>query len=769
MTRLPRFILLLLTAFLLLSTAEAQTVVRPRKAKGKAKKYLNKGRKQADKGNFLRSIDYYTMSVKADSLTFEAPMELGFTYFSDLKKSDSALVYFRLAERNMPEPPVYVLYYYMGQAYQLNRQYDNAIKYYNIFSPSIEDTPEGAALKLEVLRAIIDCRYARDVDQRRDSIVVVNLGPKVNTPYREHTPVANEGDSILMFTAKRPQNKGSGIDVQDGQFYEDMYIVTKVNGEWTESASPRNVPLFSNLKNTGDHEAFVFLTYDEKKLLTYKKDVLWESNLKNGVFEKSTKMSTAVNIGPSQNHASITADGSTIYFSSNKPGGIGGFDLYRSYKKSDGTWGEAENLGPAVNTKGNEDSPVISPDGSVLYFSSNGLLGYGDYDVFKLEMGADYNTVINMGEPVNSSGTDIFYRLNSKGNHGYFASNRDGGLGDLDIYEVKIFQKFFSNCLPLASKEYPVTLEASKYLDKEYPNAKVVWETGDNTQLVGNTVSHMYKRPGVYDVQMKVVDANGKELVPEKIIEVPIRNVTHIEFFAPDTAVTNSEVLFNGSVSMVKDAKIRKYMWDFGDGKRADSIYATHTYNTGGYYEVKMEVEAFSDSLQKTSVFCVSKYILILSGDAATAWLKTQEKKEVAVVEEPVKKEEPVKPMEPVNPDIISLENVYFDLDKHNIRTDASETLKRNIKTLKENPNVRIIVSAHTDARGSIGYNKALSTRRANSVVEYLKKEGISRKRITSVVANGEKKLANQCGDNVDCDEASHQANRRVELLIVKK
>lgn len=771
-----RNLLLLLTFFVTAGwgiECIAQSSTRPTKPRGKARKYLRKGRKQLSKENFELAADYLKASVKADSLTFDAPMELGYTYFHDLKKMDSSLVYFRLAERNMPKPPIDALYYFMAQAYQLTRQYDLAISYYNRFAPFIDDsTEEGIKLKTDVLRAVIDCRYARDVNQRLDSVVVTNLGTKVNTRYREHTPVVNEGDSVLMFTAKRPANKGS-VDKEDGQFYEDMYISHKINGEWMEPVSTRDDPMFAKIKNTGDHEAFVFLTYDEKKLITYKKDVLWESDLIDGIYEKSLRMPPSVNIGPSQNHASITADGNTIYFSSNKPGGNGGFDIYRADKNPDGTWGEAFNLGPAVNTKGDEDSPVISPDGTILYFSSNGLIGYGDYDIFKLELGEDYNTVVNLGTPINSPGADIFYRLNQKGNHGYFASNREGGQGELDIYEVNIYKKNFANCPPIASNEYPVSLDVSKYIKTDYSNAKYIWQMGDNTDLTGHNISHTYTRPGTYFVNLNVMDSlTGKALVTDEEIPVIINNVTHIEFFAPDTAVTNEEVNFNASVSMVKNSKINRYVWDFADGTRGDSVFTSHTYNTGGYYDVKMELEAINDSTNESEIFCVSKYVLVLSGDEALAWKKANEEREAllaakADIQPEVEAVKVVEESKPVAD--ISLNIIYFDLDKNNIRSDAKEVLEGNIAVLKANPDVKIIVSAHTDARGKETYNKELSARRAKSVVSYLRKAGIDKTRIVSIANKGEKELVNNCGDNVECLEEQHQLNRRVELSIVKK
>lgn len=769
MNKLIRIAAVILLLCFITSEGYSQNPERPHKPKGRAKKYLKKARRMADKGKYQRAADYYRMSVNADSLTFDAPMEGGYTYFNDLKRPDSSLVFFRLAERNMPTPPVTVLYYYMGQAYQLTGQYDAAIKYYNTFVPHIDQTnPEGQSLKLEILRAIIDCRYARDVDQRRDSIVVANLGDKINTQYREHSPVGNEGDSILLFTARRPSNKGRGVDIQDGQFYEDMYISRKVNGQWGPQKPFQDDPYVSKIKNTADNEATVFLTYEEKFMMIHKKDHLWISSLKDGVFQDPEHMDGAVNIGPIQNHASITADGSTIYFSSNKPGGVGGFDIYRAYKKGDGSWGEAENLGPAINTKANDDSPVISPDGGTLYFASQGHLGYGGYDIFRLETEGDYQSVVNLGTPINSSADEIFFKLNKKGEFGYFGSNREGGFGDMDIYTITVYKKYFANCVPVASKEYPISFDAASHLTKKYDNARYVWETGDNASLEGMTASHKYQRPGEYIATLKVLDKKGATLT-EVDVPVSIKNVTHIEFFAPDTAVTNEEVAFNASVSMIKGGRINAYKWDFGDGHRADSIRATHTYNTGGYYEVKMEVEGKIDSTNKTVVHCVSKYILVLSGDAAAAWLKAKEEREKILA---AKAEEPkeTKTEAPKSDTLtISLENVYFDLDKHNICPDAKEVLDRNVKTLLENPNVRIEVSAHTDSRGTGPYNKQLSNRRANSVVSYLKNAGVKGRRITRINSRGETELVNKCLDNVDCPENDHQLNRRVELKIVKK
>src|SRR5690606_16596292 len=130
-----------------------------------------------------------------------------------------------------------------------------------------------------------------------------------------------------------------------------------------------------------------------------------------------------------------------LYFSSNRPGGRGGFDIYVSERDANGQWGRPSNLGPTINTRGDEMTPFIHADGKTLYFSSNGHATLGDADIFKSTLeGGKWTRPENLGYPVNTSAYEAFFVLSPTGDIGYFTSRRKDGQSDSDIYQANIRQ-----------------------------------------------------------------------------------------------------------------------------------------------------------------------------------------------------------------------------------------------------------------------------------------------------------------------------------------
>lgn len=780
--------------------AQSPELVKP-PGRFKQNRLLEKARYDQDNGNFDRAVERYKNILKTDSANFDANFECGFVYYMDLKKNDSALKYMETALRNMPKEEVAEVYYYLALIYQRTNKFQEANYYYKLFSPFIRDG--GYVLKQQVIQSVIDCRYALNVDERKDSLSVQNLGPSINTVNAEYIPVVNEADSILFFTARPRGDNPNEVEAFDDQFIEDIYFARKVEGEFAKPSSVSSDENLRRMKSTTGHEAMVGLTYDEKHLITYKADGLWISEIRNGVFQPSEKMPATINIGPTQKHASITEDGHTIYFSSDKEGGIGGLDIYKAERNTDGSWGHEINLGRGVNTPNDEDSPVITPDGTVLYFSSKGHLGYGGYDVFRRETDGKWENVVNLGFPINSAGDDIYFKPNKEGTLGYFASNREGGYGDMDIYRAVIDKIKFSNCYPMEEKLYPISLDGSIAKKKAKPGSIYLWDMGDGQEERGMNITHNYKRPGNYSVFLSIVDStSGKVLHEEKEMPVIIDNVTHIEFIAPDTVDMNDNVLFIGTPTVVKDSRILSYSWNFGDEQKGDSIKPYHVYISPGVYEVKMDIEAINDANNKKSQYCVTKNIVVRTEEETIALreleaakareiaLRLEKEEETrlaiakakqkadslnAVVKAQGENEEKtidlgkgfLKQTSYGSGEIqFALENIYFDLNKANMRDDALEIMKKNVKILNEHPEAIIEISANTDSRGSKQYNQKLAEKRARTTVNYFVKAGIPKKRIAAVLSLGEDNLINKCGDDKECQEKEHQMNRRVEFKV---
>jgi Tol biopolymer transport system component len=275
------------------------------------------------------------------------------------------------------------------------------------------------------------------------------LGKRINTIYPEYGPIVSADEKILIFTACRPDTKGGKIEVQDGRYKEDIYISYKEeDGLW---GVPK--PISVNI-NTEENEAAVALSPDGHKLIIYRHSSSKKSENESGDLYISEfngidwsvpqKLDGKINSTFWEPSATITSDERVMIFASNRKGGLGGTDLYIIRKKPDGTWNEPQNLGPKINTKFDEDAPFLHPDGKTLYFSSNGLEGMGEFDIYYTQYDdekKEWSTPKNLGYPINSARDDLYITWSSDGKRAYFSSMRSDGEGDKDIY-VAYFEDY---------------------------------------------------------------------------------------------------------------------------------------------------------------------------------------------------------------------------------------------------------------------------------------------------------------------------------------
>lgn len=255
-------------------------------------------------------------------------------------------------------------------------------------------------------------------------------------------------------------------DKEEGKYHEDIFICTKTND------STWNQPIGIASLNTNANDAAVALSPDGQTLFTFASDVknpgdLYFSSLNGTNWSKPEKLNANINSDYWEGSCSITADGRYLYFASEKPGGLGGRDLYVS-EKVNGEWAPAVNLGPSINTPYNEDAPFIHPDGITLFFSSEGHKSIGGYDImYSIKKENNWIEPLSMGIPLNTTEDDRYYVINAKGDVGYFSSNRGGagGKGQQDIYTVT----------PGILGEKPILalLKGSVYVDDKPTEAKI--------------------------------------------------------------------------------------------------------------------------------------------------------------------------------------------------------------------------------------------------------------------------------------------------------
>lgn len=350
-----------------------------------------------------------------------------------------------------------------------------------------------------VARNSINCDEAQKLIEHPLNVSFINLGEKINSPLPDYYPFVSKNDSILYFTSRRRGNLGGSKEF-DGYYPADIYY-TILNQEYSKA---KNVG--KGLNSIGDDQV-VGLSNDGSQLFVYFDIIdhygdIYIAENRKGNFSRNFKLDERVNSKYLETSASISADGNTLFFTSNRPGGEGGLDIYMSRKLPDGNWGTPQNLGPTVNTKYDEDFPQLSIDGNTLYFSSTGIPGMGGADIFHTFWNPEQNKWSkpeNLGYPINTPGDNNTISFSINETYAYVSDTREGGYGDFDIYRVEFHNRKQSKAVFIYTSDEEIndnTLELLVYDSKNeiigiyQPNSKgefiVILETGIYTVQVEN-------------------------------------------------------------------------------------------------------------------------------------------------------------------------------------------------------------------------------------------------------------------------------------------
>lgn len=345
-------------------------------------------------------------------------------------------------------------YFYLGQVKHFENHLDSAIANYLLFKRYA--TREQLS-EYDVDRYIRMTQLARHLMENPLEVTIENLGPNVNSAFPDYVPVVSADESTMIFTSRRKGSTGGLID-PDGAYYEDIYISVNDGKGWGQAQN------MGDVVNTENHEASVGLSADGQKLILYRMSQgsyggdLYYSSLDGSTWGKPQKVEGEINSGYWEPSACLSADEKMIIFSSNRPGGYGGRDLYLARKLPNGNWAKPMNLGPIINTEFDEDAPFLHPDGKTLFFSSKGHSTMGGFDIFKTSMLDNelWTLPENIGYPINTVDDDIYFVLSTDGQRGYYSSDKEGGLGGKDIYVVY-----------LTEEKIPLTVFTGKVLDSK--------------------------------------------------------------------------------------------------------------------------------------------------------------------------------------------------------------------------------------------------------------------------------------------------------------
>lgn len=413
----------------------------------------------AQKSLLAKDYDGATKFLE-DAIAADPSFQFAFVQLADiykLKRSfEKAKTNYLKAIDIQTVPVVPRVYYSLGEAELNSGQYADAGKHFSLFKTAYKGKDREMVLKAE--KYIRDCDFAAVAIKTPEKYIPVNLGPAINTKDREYLPTLTADGSTLIFSR-----------TVDGN--EDFYISRKVNKEWKTA-----IPLSDKI-NTRFNEGAQSISPDGMYLFftgCNRPDGLGSCDLyvshKNGnQWDAPFNLGSVVNSSSWDSQPAVTPDGNTLYFVSNRPGGIGGYDIWKTTLNSEGEWSKPENPGPGINTIYDENTPFIHPDGKTLYFSSNGWPGMGSMDIFYSRAQADgkWGKPVNLGYPINTFNEESGLMISPDGTEGYFSSILKDGLGDMDIYRFK---------LPEAARPLPITYVKGIVRDKEtrgYLEAKV--------------------------------------------------------------------------------------------------------------------------------------------------------------------------------------------------------------------------------------------------------------------------------------------------------
>ncbi len=340
---------------------------------------------------------------------------------------------------NLKENKAPVLaYFYLGKAFHLNYQMDNAIEAYQKFI----DLAPRHKMKDRALREIkINQAAKKQVNNSLPNIRVTNVGEAINSEYSDYSPVVSADESTLFFTSRRLRKDRSNqnfCDDSDGYHYKDIYVSYK------DPQNNRTAPELFPFSTPHRHEATIGMSPDGQLLFIYKETGgngdLYQSRLVGDAWTTPELLAPTsdVNTKARETHITMSGDGNSLYFVSDRKGGIGGRDIYRVVKLPNGEWSKALNVGKTLNTPFDEDAPFLHPDGKTMYFASKGHNTMGGFDIFRTQLKENHTwtTPTNIGYPVNTVNDDLFYVTTANGKHAYYASSRSGGAGEQDIYSI---------------------------------------------------------------------------------------------------------------------------------------------------------------------------------------------------------------------------------------------------------------------------------------------------------------------------------------------
>lgn len=686
--------------------------------------------------DFHKAIPLYEQLLKGNPSDIELNQRLAAIY-DHLNDSRSGEKYYSYLVVSKEAKPEYMLNY--ARILAKNGKYDQAVVWYKNYSKAQTSDPRGSAFA---------GAYGNMASFYSDSAGVRLTKAPFSGESDDFSPAYYHGSIVFSSDRQRFSIVRSTYNWTQSP-YLDLYLA---------KPNDKEARLFSKQLNTPYHEGPVTFNSTQDTII-FTRSIYYDSKLHKGteginrlgLFQASWdgQQNKWINVTPlalnnleySVEHPALSPDSRNLYFASDCPGGHGGMDLYVSHRitgeNGQQSWSEAENLGPRINSPGNDLFPYLDGQGD-LWFASDGIPGLGGLDIFFASKSmSGFSGTVNPGYPMNTRFDDFGYITDSNGENGYLSSDRNNAAGNDDIYSIqRPFRKHLIQVVdartrqPLPAVNIEVMADGSAPVRMESSATAAVLLPVNPLKNYQFTASKDKYKQGKIEYTRE--ELRGMDTV--RILMNPL-----------------SAVRVNGFVYTAL-------------GKAPLSNCTVNLQNETNGMGLKLRTDDqgyFNRQLLPSSDYKISITDLTLQGKCNTA--------ELALSTKGIDKDTVINLSIPVycEGDVIALDQIYYDLNKYNIRPDAALVLDKLLKIMKDYPKMKIELRSHTDSRGSAESNMTLSNNRAKSAAEYLYSKGISKGRIVGK-GYGETMLINKCADGVNCSEADHQLNRRTEFKILK-
>ncbi len=547
--------------------------------------------------------------------------------------------------------------------------------------------------------------------------------------------------SNLLFTANTGENK----------YTKPFSLPGEVNGKFNEGAA----------SITSDGKTMFFTRNAIKK----NKNGLYDLNIYSAeLIDKKWQNVKELNLEADNYtncHPAISKDGQTLYFASNRPGGLGGMDLYVTHLV-EGEWQTPINLGPSVNSEKTELFPQIGQEGE-LYFSSDDGDGLGQLDIWVSRFDESGTVVAkqNMGVPINSSEDDFSFVVMPNGQSGYLTSNRKNGLGGDDIYSWEV-------TLPIEKEieETPESENVFTSIDIKDHNDNLLSEA----QLTLIEIS--YELVDVPSLNQPFFISNNLDqslidMIGEKVNPIsgetanPLYKINPLKqyFIVADHANFKTMQQVVSGASLIQDKSYALQLMPINEEYQAIATSTPRINPISGPVSPNVNPIISADLPNETLASGDDTPVILV---AAVPPASDEEfTNRGGVILETDKAEVEEKSYFPL------FSSIYHAFNKYILNAETKQELSDVVSILRQEIKTTVLVESHTDNQGRIDYNKKLSQQRANEVKLYLIEQGIEPKRITAIGYGSERPLI-ECLVADDCSEEAHQKNRRTEIILIR-